>query len=587
MVNGRPGYAHAGQGWGDCALTGAFLLGLLLTSPGIAEQDLRAALEHAREVSYQEHWRDAQRLLDELAPRIDQSDLRAYADFHLLEARHLALQDQSLEALDRATRLLELDLETDQLLQLRQFSANIAVLLRDYELAFEHLLQALLLEAELNDPAQALGTFNMATYLFGRVGEYDEALAYGRRAVALARSSDTPNDECIARQRFSPVFKWAGLVEQAEEEYREAIRVCLALGNRLFAGVLQHGLADLLRNENRLDEAHELALVAVESLAETGYVLGEFEARLVLVETEFDLDLLGLDQAEELQTLQAYFAERGFWDQLARLETLMARRAELQGDAEQALVHLQAYLDARERFLGHERAMRLAYLQVAFGLRFKEQQIALLEESARVAHLEAKTATQQRRARTVILTLSLFLIALLGALLARVVKTRSHFRHLSRLDRLSGLANHGWFFERAEQMLAEAERDGKSLFLILADIDRFKDINDRFGHQKGDQVLGQVSRRLRQTFPDALVGRIGGEEFAVLVSASDVTSVARDVEAFRRRSPDGVRAGDPEVTVSFGIAAWQRDDSLDSLRGRADKALYQAKEAGRDRYVIA
>lgn len=549
--------------------------------------DLRAALDHAREVSYTRHWQAAQALLDDIAPLIEEADLREFADFHLLEARHLALQDRSEEALERAAMLLALELEPDQLLQLRQFSANIAVLLRDYELAFDHLLNALLLEGDLDDPAAALGTFNMASYLFGRVDEHEQAISYGERAVALARATGDPNEECIALQRLAPVFKWAELNERAEVAYREGIRICLGVGNRLFAGVLQHGLADLLRREGRPTDARELAAEAVAALADTGFVLGEFEARLALVESEFDLGLIGVDHEPELQTLQAYFSERGLWDQLARLESLLSQYAEARGDAEQALVHMRAYLEARENFLGRDRAMRLAYLQVAFGLHLKEQQIDLLEESARLSRFEAEIAGQQRRARTVILVLSLLLVLLLSLLLFRVFRARRHFQNLSRHDRLSGLANHGWFFERAEAMLAESAKSGQPAFLIMADIDRFKAVNDRYGHIVGDQVLGQVSRRLREIFPEALVGRIGGEEFAILVTGEDVNKVIHNVEDFRRNAPNSSRAGDPVVTVSFGIAGFRHGDSLDDLRERADQALYQAKAAGRDRYIVA
>ncbi len=567
------------------------LLSLLMAcSASIAlgtDIDLRAALDNAREVSYTQSWRDAQVLLDELAPLIDQADVREFTDFHLLEARHLALQDRSDEALNRADMLLDLDLEADQLLQVRQFSANIAVLLRDYELAFDHLLNALMLESELDDPAAALGTYNMASYLFGRVDEHDQAIEYGERALALAQVSDDPNEACIARQRLSPVFKWAGMTERAEAEYREAIRVCLAVGNRLFAGVLQHGLADLLRREGRPEEAVAFAAEAVDALTDSGFVLGEFEARLARVEAEFDLGLTSPERDDEFGVLQAYFNERRLWDQLARLEALLARRAESRGDPDQALIHLRAYFDAREQFLGRDRAMRLAYLQVAFGLRLKEQQIDLLEENARLSRIEAETAAQQRRARSIILLLSLLLAAALAIALARAFRARRHFQNLARHDRLSGLANHGWFFERAEELLNESEKTGRPLFLVIADIDRFKAVNDRYGHHVGDQVLGQVSRRLREVFPEALVGRIGGEEFGVLLTATDVNSVVHDVEQFRRTAPSSTRAGDPAVTVSFGIAAFQRGDTLDVLRERADKALYQAKVAGRDRYIVA
>lgn len=550
--------------------------------------DARAILDEAREISYTRHWSEAQQLLDELAPLLDQLHLREFVDFHLLEARHLALGDDTRAALDRGAMLLELELDVDQRLQVLQFSANIGVLLREYELAFEYLLNALALEDQLDDPVAALGTFNMATYLLGRVDETEQAIAYGERAIALALETEDPNQECVARQRLAPVFKWAALDERAEREYRTAIALCLDIGNRLFAGVLKHGLADLLRRQGRAEEARELAARSVNALTDAVFVLGEYEARLVMLEAEFDLDLIGPEHEQEFAELGRFFAERSLWDQLSRLEILMSQAAERRGDSAAALAHMRAYLEAREQFLGRDRTMRLAYLQVAFGLRIKEQQIDLLEESSRLALLEIEAASQQRRARSVILVLALGLVVLLAVLLARVFRARQHFQDLSRHDRLSGLANHGWFFERAETLLDESEKAGRPVFLVLADIDRFKRINDQYGHQLGDQALGQISRRLREAFPsDALVGRVGGEEFAILIPAREVNAVIRDVESFRKQAPKTFRSGDPQVTVSFGIAGSRAGDTLESLRRRADEALYQAKAAGRDRYIVA
>ncbi len=573
------------------ALLWTALLGLLLMAAdrlAAADESARALLDRAREISYTRHWSEAQALLDELAPRVDQLQRREFVDFHLLEARHLALADRTEEALARAAMLLALELDVDQHIQLRQFSANIAVLLRRYELAFDHLLNALALEPDLDDPFSALGTFNMAAYLLGRVDEYEQAINYGERAVALALAGGNPNDECVARQRLAPVFKWADQAERAELEYRRAIEVCLDIGNALFAGVLRHGLADLLRREGRVAEALEQAEASVQALRDSSFVLGEFEARLALIETQFDLGLLPDDHEAELASLRHYFSERDMWDQLARLEELLARYAEQAGDATAAIIHMRAHLEAREQFLGRDRAMRLAYLQVAFGLRIKEQQINLLEESARASQLEVQSATQRRRAQTTILLLSLSLMVVLTLLLIRVLRGRQHFRELSRRDRLSGLANHGWFFERAEMLLKEADLGNAPAFLVLADIDRFKLINDQYGHLVGDQVLGQIARRLGEAFPPgSLIGRIGGEEFAILLLIRDINGVIACVEQFRQREPSSKRADDPEVTVSFGIARYRPGESLDALRQRADEALYQAKAAGRDRYIVA
>lgn len=179
------------------------------------------------------------------------------------------------------------------------------------------------------------------------------------------------------------------------------------------------------------------------------------------------------------------------------------------------------------------------------------------------------------------------MLLLLSGLLIRVFRARGHYREMSRQDRLSGLANHAWFFERAEEILESVNSSREKVFLILGDIDHFKAINDRFGHLMGDQVLGQIARRLKESFgDDALIGRIGGEEFGILVCDWELEAVIEGVERFQTETRTKVREGDPVVTLSFGIAEVQYGDSLTDLRKRADAALYRAKDTGRDRYVI-
>ena len=548
--------------------------------------DFRGILDQAREASYRDHWQRAQTMLEELAPLIDQAGQREQVDFHLLEARHLVLADRSEEGLARVAEVLTLDLPDDQRLRALQLSANVGVLLRQYERAFEYLGEALAIRVDPEDPAPRIASLNMASYMLGRVGEFEMGLEYGLQALALARRTGSLAEACVALQRLAPVYKWAGRAADSEQAYRDGIDDCAKVGNALFVGVLQHGLADLLRQQGRAEEALALAESAIAALASSVYPLGEFEARLVRAETLQTLGELSRIQEEELLRLANYFGERELWDQAARLEVLKAALAEAAGNFDQAVVHLRRYLAARESFLGRERSMRLAYLQVEFNSRFQQQELELLRETARVAQLETQTAVQQRRLRTLGWLSIGMAFLLLFALLFRVFRSRRRFRELSRQDRLSGLANHSWFFERAQKLIdaSVGEQTQGLLVLVVADIDHFKRVNDLYGHQVGDAVLGRTARRLREVFPDqTLVGRIGGEEFAVLIRADSLKQVLDCIDQFRRPESESVRAGDPEVTVSFGVSWLRPGDNIETLRERADRALYRAKQAGRDR----
>ncbi|MBK5966335.1 hypothetical protein CCR95_20160 [Thiocystis minor] len=162
-------------------------------------------------------------------------------------------------------------------------------------------------------------------------------------------------------------------------------------------------------------------------------------------------------------------------------------------------------------------------------------------------------------------------------------------------DALTGLLNRGAIIEQLEQQLAHTIACGEPLSIIIADIDFFKTINDNHGHLAGDQVLREVSRRLRaQAFSGDSLGRYGGEEFLFVLSPCGTEDVEKAAERFRRTvaetpipiGPDAHHA--LSVTVSLGTASTTgyEHPRLEVLIKRADDALYRSKGAGRNRVTL-
>ena len=170
---------------------------------------------------------------------------------------------------------------------------------------------------------------------------------------------------------------------------------------------------------------------------------------------------------------------------------------------------------------------------------------------------------------------------LIGVLRARVER----FARLARTDGLTGLANRRGFDEDIELALESARRDQARLSLVLIDLDRLKAVNDRYGHLEGDAVLCRFAQLCAETV-DPAVARLGGDEFAIIVS----DSTPRAAAALAERIHIAVRS-DPElaghaVTISVGIATFPAHaDSSRSLLLAADRALYHAKQSGRDQII--
>lgn len=172
-------------------------------------------------------------------------------------------------------------------------------------------------------------------------------------------------------------------------------------------------------------------------------------------------------------------------------------------------------------------------------------------------------------------------------------EAEQELKRLATTDMLTGLANRLSFHERAGSEISRARRYKRPLVVIMADIDHFKRINDRYGHATGDAALRAVATALQDTLRGAgdFVARLGGEEFAILVPEACGESAAILAERLRsaiERVTVPVGERHIAVSASFGVAEWHAaEKTLDAALSRADAALYRAKAEGRNRVALA
>ena len=174
--------------------------------------------------------------------------------------------------------------------------------------------------------------------------------------------------------------------------------------------------------------------------------------------------------------------------------------------------------------------------------------------------------------------------------LERLVEERTKELHaLAYRDQLTGIANRRGFSDGFAKVQAAASPDAR-LAMLLIDIDRFKEINDTYGHQAGDEVAVEIARRIAAVLrPSDICGRWGGDEFIVLFSDLGSRSLKVIAEAMRRGLSNPVVLRDGQsvaVTVSVGACLAEPGETVEQVADMADAALYNAKEDGRDRIVV-
>jgi two-component system, cell cycle response regulator len=170
--------------------------------------------------------------------------------------------------------------------------------------------------------------------------------------------------------------------------------------------------------------------------------------------------------------------------------------------------------------------------------------------------------------------------------------TRDHLALLASTDALTGVYSRRWWFDTAEKEFSRARRYNRTFSLLMADLDWFKQINDTHGHEAGDRVLNQFGQMLRQTCRKSdVIGRLGGEEFAVLLPETSAKAAqrlaTRIIEGCRTVIVDPLTA-EARCSCSIGVTEVRADDErLDGVLTRADQALYAAKRAGRNQWSFA
>ena len=197
---------------------------------------------------------------------------------------------------------------------------------------------------------------------------------------------------------------------------------------------------------------------------------------------------------------------------------------------------------------------------------------------------------------SLLVTLLLFVLVRVLAIsrsqaLMLVEQKTGELEHLALHDSLTGLPNRAMIYERAEYAMARASSGGPGVVLLVIDLDGFKDVNDAFGHDTGDELLQEVASRLSGMLgATCTVGHTGGDEFVVLTDHG-ARRGPRAARPHPARSPDGAISGEerrrspPVMTASIGVATGLRASASHLLRD-ADIALYEAKAAGKNRFVV-
>jgi diguanylate cyclase (GGDEF)-like protein len=574
--------------WTWCIFSSAALAIFLVPLCHASISDLDALIKRAESVSIKARPHEARQLIDQLLDELEAATPQQHASIHLLEARNLALAGEFQRAVEILRDLLKKELSDDHEIRAHELLANLLFQVNQYHDAFHHLFAAIELAHLRQNPNLSARIYSLAAHWHTQLGDIESGMGFARSAQDLLAAIDDHSHRCFILEKLALAHIQAEIHEEALDLGQQALKACREAGNLAFMAAVKASLGKSHHLAGNLPDAERWLKKGIETAERAQYEDGRMIASMHYARILFEQGRI--DQSRRiLEDIVTRSESRQRWRPLRNAHDLLARIARLSGDHELTLAHFQKHMQAHERYLQAERSRVLALNEVQFNVQAKQQELELLREQIRLDTLRSQSRIQERGLKLIGYGLVTILLVILILLLIHVVRERGRYRLLSRRDSLTRLNNHTSFFELASVAVDDARTHSRKLTLVLADIDHFKAVNDRYGHLVGDQVLRRVAGRLHEIFArDAIIGRVGGEEFGILLAGQDADTARKRVDRFRERLSQ-TRRDDPLVTVtmSFGIGTLEEEPSIAALRRKTDQALYRAKKKGRNCIALA
>jgi diguanylate cyclase (GGDEF)-like protein len=448
--------------------------------------------------------------------------------------------------------------------------AKALTLASDLPAALSHFQRGLQRARDLGDRyTEGMFLVNLGFY-HGRVNNAEAYEEYTRLALERFREFDSPRAVAHALNNLAGAVAWQGRYDEALEAYDEALGHARALDWKRGQALILAGIGGVLLRTDRVEEGTRHYLQSLALAQEVGDAFMVTRHYLLLGEA---LVRAGrpADALSFLREAVARAEAGGFDFELSSAWEHVSRAEEAQGRLGPALHALRRHIEVER----------------AAGRRKSEERLERLTLEHRLA-----TAKLEAEARA---TRNQELEALNNALTDAFERQRTMQAELERIahhDMLTGLYNRRFLSDLAQRERARAIRSGSTFGVLLLDVDHFKDINDRYGHAVGDAVLIGLGQRLRVLLRSAdLLGRWGGEEFAVLAVDVDAAGATRTADRLCHgvaAEPFATEAGPVTVTLSCGVTVFRgAPDDLNHLMRMADKALYAAKASGRNGWMLA
>jgi diguanylate cyclase (GGDEF)-like protein len=457
---------------------------------------------------------------------------------------------------------------------------------RRYEEAFElanHLTATL---PEVKDPQARVLLLSDMSQMLDYAGQIDLAIQYARMA-----QDAVPPGETVCRPLYMEVAALSNGKRLASTStiLQRAIDTCVAAGQPVVTNTIWLVLGSIYIDENQPAKALAVFDRVDPDIRASHYYPHLLSAR---VERAQAYEKLGrYDDARKAALGAVAMSHPGEISEWLQTDyELLYRIEKKQGNVAAALSYYEQYVVQDRAYLNDISARTLAYQTVQQHVLARKLETEELSKQNNILRLQQALDTKAVETSRLYITLLLMALAFIVLWLFRLKRSQLGFKRMSHHDSLTGIFNHQHFISEAERVLRLLQKKLGHACLVSIDLDHFKQVNDTYGHAMGDVVLklavGICQQHLR---PGDLFGRLGGEEFGILLhdcSRKHGLDIANRIRIAIGTTPMEQDGSGVSISASVGLASTDTSGyELQRLCKEADSALYRAKRAGRNRVI--
>jgi diguanylate cyclase (GGDEF)-like protein len=465
---------------------------------------------------------------------------------------------------------------------------NVDAISLRYDEAFKELVVLSDKVDKMPDTEARMQFYGTAALLYGKVGEFALAEKFAGRMIDESRASETRCKGSFLQ--LQALFK-SGVLKTVDPRFDSAQQACAEASDPVFGNEDRQIRAHLLLSEGDPAAAIRMLLEHYQEVQDTGYaeLISGFDSVLAKAYLQSGDRAKAADYAQRVVAV-----ERGddYTEALIEAFKVLYLVDKAEGNTTEALAWHEKYMDADRGYLNEVGVRSLAYEKVKQQVENSRAETQAAEKQNRILELQRSLAQKSAETRglyALMITLALLFMAVWAW---RLKRAQMRLRTLAQRDSLTGIMNRQFFVYTAERVLQTCGRTGRDACLVLIDLDHFKLVNDSHGHAAGDIVLKRVvaacQTRLRAS---DLFGRLGGEEFGILMPECPIGKAMEKAEQLRRVVAAIGSRGESfsiPVSASLGVATTARVGyQLNDLMIHADEAMYRAKARGRNCVVEA